>query len=472
MPTDSVENLLDRGWQQYQSGELEQAGRSYQQVLDQQPDHANCLFLMGILENRRGREEAAHDCFARAAQAEPDNLDVLNALGIASRKIGRLQDALESYRRALRLAPDDPAILVNYGVALAEDGDLEAAARQYRHALAAGPELAEAHNNLGNALRLSGDLAGAQSAYEKALAINHDYPDAHKNIAAVFRVNGAYDRALPHLKQVAALQPTAASSVDLGILQMMNKDYAEATRSFEYALTLDALSPTAHFALGLAQRREQLPEKAITSFRHAIALKPNHVGAWFNLGAMLWNESRDNEAIETFEELLRLDPKNVIAKHTINALRGQTTDAPPEVYVANLFNEYADRFEDDLVTNLGYRVPEVLRNLYDGAVADALPRFQPATMLDLGCGTGLVAEKFFAVVDSITGVDIAANMIEEAKSRGRYTQLHNMEITKFLSQAAAENRQFKIVTAADVFISCLSGYHPHPLYVVCTHFPE
>ena len=22
------------------------------------------------------------------------------------------------------------------------------------------------------------------------------------------------------------------------------------------------------------------------------------------------------------------------------------------------------------------------------------------------------------------------------------------------------------------FESCLSGYHPHPLYVVCTHFPE
>ena len=23
-----------------------------------------------------------------------------------------------------------------------------------------------------------------------------------------------------------------------------------------------------------------------------------------------------------------------------------------------------------------------------------------------------------------------------------------------------------------VIVSCLSGYHPHPLYVVCTHFPE
>ena len=24
----------------------------------------------------------------------------------------------------------------------------------------------------------------------------------------------------------------------------------------------------------------------------------------------------------------------------------------------------------------------------------------------------------------------------------------------------------------DYMKACLSGYHPHPLYVVCTHFPE
>ena len=23
-----------------------------------------------------------------------------------------------------------------------------------------------------------------------------------------------------------------------------------------------------------------------------------------------------------------------------------------------------------------------------------------------------------------------------------------------------------------MYVACLSGYHPHPLYVVCTHFPE
>ena len=27
-------------------------------------------------------------------------------------------------------------------------------------------------------------------------------------------------------------------------------------------------------------------------------------------------------------------------------------------------------------------------------------------------------------------------------------------------------------TAEQYIKVCLSGYHPHPLYVVCTHFPE
>ena len=32
--------------------------------------------------------------------------------------------------------------------------------------------------------------------------------------------------------------------------------------------------------------------------------------------------------------------------------------------------------------------------------------------------------------------------------------------------SGARSREYQL------FIPCLSGYHPHPLYVVCTHFPE
>ena len=56
---------------------------------------------------------------------------------------------------------------------------------------------------------------------------------------------------------------------------------------------------------------------------------------------------------------------------------------------------------------------------------------------------------------------------------------------KWLERAAASSAKskpdpvaMKIVEALAGFENdpkfnpCLSGYHPHPLYVVCTHFPE
>ena len=37
---------------------------------------------------------------------------------------------------------------------------------------------------------------------------------------------------------------------------------------------------------------------------------------------------------------------------------------------------------------------------------------------------------------------------------------------------AKHGRPVVVVMAVEEFEPCLSGYHPHPLYVVCTHFPE
>ena len=52
--------------------------------------------------------------------------------------------------------------------------------------------------------------------------------------------------------------------------------------------------------------------------------------------------------------------------------------------------------------------------------------------------------------------------VEEA--RGRFADLIGAE--------ADEIAITKNVSEGLNIIACLSGYHPHPLYVVCTHFPE
>ena len=55
---------------------------------------------------------------------------------------------------------------------------------------------------------------------------------------------------------------------------------------------------------------------------------------------------------------------------------------------------------------------------------------------------------------ALAGMDRAAL---QARARDAERELYNLGIT------------FTVYSKKD---SCLSGYHPHPLYVVCTHFPE
>ena len=74
---------------------------------------------------------------------------------------------------------------------------------------------------------------------------------------------------------------------------------------------------------------------------------------------------------------------------------------------------------------------------------------------------------------------IAAWAIEKQMARLRAKILAELEITEEILaglQLGVRERIEQIVSGEVLRRlkeqSCLSGYHPHPLYVVCTHFPE
>ncbi|MGB0733864.1 MAG: class I SAM-dependent DNA methyltransferase, partial [Pontibacterium sp.] len=70
--------------------------------------------------------------------------------------------------------------------------------------------------------------------------------------------------------------------------------------------------------------------------------------------------------------------------------------------------------------------------------------------LDLGCGTGLVADALtpYAGDLELTGVDLSAGMLKLAKDKARYRHLIQADLTKFSAPAG----HYHIIIAADVFI--------------------
>ena len=180
--------------------------------------------------------------------------------------------------------------------------------------------------------------------------------------------------------------------------------------------------------------------------RQAIEMVPEWPPLYFHLGDALRLSGKKVKAVEALREYLALDPEDKMGATIKLSLLG-AHDAPdtlPEEYVRSLFDQYAPRFEKCLVENLAYHTPEI--------IAEKIRAVHPTpfeNLLDLGCGTGLGALQFKGQASRMVGVDIAPAMVEYAKTKNIYAELHAETIESYL---AGTNEKFDLVLAADVFV--------------------
>jgi len=85
---------------------------------------------------------------------------------------------------------------------------------------------------------------------------------------------------------------------------------------------------------------------------------------------------------------------------------------------------------------------------------DALPD-GPNTfprVLDLGCGTGMVAENFLDKAGEIDGVDLSPKMLEHAQAKGVYANLFLSDVLEFLEGPNVRPAGYDLILSADTFI--------------------
>ena len=182
-------------------------------------------------------------------------------------------------------------------------------------------------------------------------------------------------------------------------------------------------------------------------FRQAIDRRPDFASAWFALGEVSERLNQHNDAIAAFREAARSDPTDRHgASLRLMRLGAVPLAAMPQGYVATLFDQYADRFEQSLVGDLGYRGPAIL---FD-AVKFVRDPMRFARAIDLGCGTGLAARAFDGHVGAFVGVDLAPQMIEKARATGFYESLVVADMVEGAHMQPAAS--FDLVLAADAAV--------------------
>ena len=149
-------------------------------------------------------------------------------------------------------------------------------------------------------------------------------------------------------------------------------------------------------------------------------------------------------AAECFKAGLDHHPGDPTFEHLSAAAAGRSTACAPAGYVTNLFDSVARQFENHLVRELEYQVPEALAKLVRPELEAS------ACVIDLGCGTGLVGVALAATGARIIGVDLSPRMLEIAARRGVYATLEKGDLAEVLARTKAASVQ--AVLAADVFI--------------------
>ncbi|MFH0300931.1 methyltransferase domain-containing protein [Bradyrhizobium sp. 31Argb] len=183
----------------------------------------------------------------------------------------------------------------------------------------------------------------------------------------------------------------------------------------------------------------------------AIELAPHFVSAWFVLGEIRQKLGEREAAIAAFRRARDGDPQDHHgASLHLMQLGAEGLSDMPKAYVQALFDQYAPRFDEALLHDLGYRGPSLLLKAVLSARAVAKKPAFFKRGIDLGCGTGLGAAAFAKNVDRFIGIDLSPGMIEQARATGLYANLEVQDMLNGLRDK--DDASADLILAADAMV--------------------
>jgi tetratricopeptide (TPR) repeat protein len=293
----------------HQAGRLADAEWAYNQILAVDPEHCDCLHLLGVILRQRGKHSQALALIDLSLVKNPNNAFAWNNRGTVLNDLKRLDEAIASYDRALEIAPDFAFALSNRGAALYELKRLDEAAASYDRALAVQPDYVEALSNRGNALKELKRFDEALASFDRALAVRPDYAQAHLNRGHVLQELKRLDEALASYDRALATRPDFVEALsNRGSVLHELERFDEALASCDRALALRPQFAEAHANRASALQALKRFEEALASCDRAVALRPDLAEIYNNRGNTLHILRRFEEALASYERALELRP--------------------------------------------------------------------------------------------------------------------------------------------------------------------
>ncbi len=230
----------------FQHGYLEQATRSFKQVLVAKPTDPAAHYNLGTLYLRLNQLPEARQYLEQTVKLRPTYAEAWNNLGMISAQEGHPNQAITNFRECLRLKPD-------YGTALL---------------------------NLGNLYRRQRDFQEAEPLLRSALEHQSNEAEPNYSLGMLYAQQEQPERAIAYLQRAIVLRPDYADAMNnLGVLFVRLKRYAEAEAMLAECIRQVPAFDQAYLNLARIYVLLGTKDKAVNTLNDLLRLQPNHAVA-------------------------------------------------------------------------------------------------------------------------------------------------------------------------------------------------
>ena len=306
----------------------------------------------------RGAMQKAGILCRQVLQQDPDNADALSLLGLLAMKCGEFAKALDYFQRCLTNQPDSYVLQGNMGICLASLGDENGAVRHFRRAISLNPDSVELYHNLVELYERLNRLDEAEKAIQQALKLESESESIWTRfyLAKLKQRQGASQEAAEILEKIGIVPKNHPFYQNIQVLKgkVYNSlgRYQQAFAAFSTANEITAHSARAK---GVRENAEKIIER-LTRYR-----------AWLESidpAILQWQKEEDSHPVPVFLMGFPRSGTTLLDQIVSGHSQVVTLEERPTLAAVNREFFFSDRSPADLLTLGSEEISSVRSNYW------------------------------------------------------------------------------------------------------------
>ena len=308
MPSNSNEKMR-RAMSFHQNGDLHQAEKIYEGLLEDDPKQSDAQYLIGVIALQKDNFEAAIKLIDKAIKIDPNKAHYYADSAQAYAALNNNSDAIDLYKKAIEIKEDYHEAHNNIGNLFRETGNYEQAIIHLKKAIDLDNTFAIGYYNLGLTYYQNKDYKNSAYYYNKAIETNPGFYQAYNNLGIIHKDDFGIDTAASYFKKAISINPEYAEAyLNLGDIHLQYGNANDALRYFKKILKFNSSYVKAYIAIANVMRNLNNHGEAILQLNKSLAIEPNNPNLLDTLGQVFTELGMKEKAIESFEKALEINP--------------------------------------------------------------------------------------------------------------------------------------------------------------------